>query len=215
MSIYNTPLEERFGEKLEELREGKNMTREQLADQVGLTARHIAALERGERRPTLNTMEKLLRALGAPTEWLIYPEFEEQNARLHEISHLAATFSDEQQEFLLGMMRLMRKQKYGGRHSGTPVGCRYFSRCRYSSTARKTSCIRVLSDAVTMRSAVCSLESISAKSASVEQWSATAILAQSTALGLAFPNSIFDMYFWLQFVRRASSSCDIFLAFRS
>ena len=31
MSIYNTPLEERFGEKLEELREGKNMTREQLA----------------------------------------------------------------------------------------------------------------------------------------------------------------------------------------
>ena len=63
MSIYNTPLEERFGEKLEELREGKNMTREQLADQVGLTARHIAALERGERRPTLNTMEKLLRTL--------------------------------------------------------------------------------------------------------------------------------------------------------
>ena len=101
MSIYNTPLEERFGEKLEELREEKNMTREQLADQVGLTARHIAALERGERRPTLNTMEKLLRTLGAPTEWLIYPEFEEQNARLREISHLAATFSDEQQEFLL------------------------------------------------------------------------------------------------------------------
>ena len=45
MSIYNTPLEERFGEKLEELREGKNMTREQLAEQVGLTARHIAASE--------------------------------------------------------------------------------------------------------------------------------------------------------------------------
>ena len=82
MSIYNTPLEERFGEKLEELREGKNMTREQLAEQVGLTARHIAALERGERRPTLNTMEKLLRTLGAPTEWLIYPEFEEQKCPL-------------------------------------------------------------------------------------------------------------------------------------
>ena len=114
MSINNTPLEERFSEKLEELREGKNMTREQLAEQVGLTARHIAALERGERRPTLNTMEKLLRTLGAPTEWLVYPEFEEQNARLREISHLAATFSDEQQEFLLGMMRLMRKQKFEG-----------------------------------------------------------------------------------------------------
>ena len=79
-----------------------------------LRRKSIAALERGERRPTLNTMEKLLRTLGAPTEWLVYPEFEEQNARLREISHLAATFSDEQQEFLLGMIRLMRKQKYGG-----------------------------------------------------------------------------------------------------
>ena len=114
MSIYNTPLEERFGERLEELREGKNMTREQLAEQVGLTARHIAALERGERRPTINTTEKLLRKLGAPNKWLIYPEVGDQNAHLREISHLAATFSDEQQEFLLGMMRLMRKQKYEG-----------------------------------------------------------------------------------------------------
>ena len=66
-----------------------------------------------------------------------------------------------------------------------------------------------------MRASVCSLESISANSASVEQWSATAILAQRTALGLAFPNSIFDIYFWLQSARLASSSCDIFLAFRS
>ena len=46
MSIYNTPLEERFGEKLEELREGKNMTREQLTDQVGLTARHTPSSDR-------------------------------------------------------------------------------------------------------------------------------------------------------------------------
>ena len=112
MSIYNTPLEERFSEKLEELREGKNMTREQLAEQVGLTARQSAELERGERRPTLNTMEKLLRTLGAPTEWLIYPELEEKNPRLDEIMHTAATFSPEQQEFLLGVMRLMQTQEY-------------------------------------------------------------------------------------------------------
>ena len=66
-----------------------------------------------------------------------------------------------------------------------------------------------------MRASVCSLESISAKSASVEQWSAAAILAQRTALGLAFPSSIFDIYFCLQSARQASSSCDIFLDLRS
>ena len=85
----------------------------------------------------------------------------------------------------------------------------------FSSTARKTSCIRARSDAVTMKSAVCSLESISAKSASMEQWSAAAILAQRTTLALAFPSSIFDIYFWLQSARQASSSCDIFLDLRS
>ena len=113
MSINNTPLEERFGNKLEKLREGMHMTREQLADCVGLSTRHISALERGERRPTLNTLEKILRTLGAPTEWLIYPELEEKNPRLDEIMHTAATFSPEQQEFLLGVMRLMQAQEYG------------------------------------------------------------------------------------------------------
>ena len=97
------------------------MTREQLADQVGLTARHIAALERGERRPTLNTMEKLLRTLGAPTEWLIYPEFEEQNTRLREISHLAATqithlaasCTEQQKRMVVRFIRMLQDEEYG------------------------------------------------------------------------------------------------------
>ena len=62
--------------------------------------------------PTTPEQEKLLRTLGAPTEWLVYPEFEEQNARLREISHLAATFSDEQQEFLLVIFIVMGKKNY-------------------------------------------------------------------------------------------------------
>ena len=45
----------------------------------------------------------------------IYPEFEEQNAPLLAISHFELPHSpDEQQEFLLGIMGLMRKQKYEG-----------------------------------------------------------------------------------------------------
>ena len=58
-------------------------------------------------------MERILRALGGPTEWLIYPELTEKNPQLDEITHLAATFTEEQQELVIGFMRLLRKQKYG------------------------------------------------------------------------------------------------------
>ena len=42
-------------------------------------------------------------------EWLAYPEFDEKDSRLTEIQHMAATFTDAQQDFLLGIMRLMQK----------------------------------------------------------------------------------------------------------
>ena len=120
MVIKYTPLDQRLGKKLEELREEKGMTREELADQVGVTPRHISAIERGEKNPRLNTLERILRALGGPTEWLIYPELTEKNPQLEEMTHLAATFTEEQQELVIGFMRLLRKQKYGEKNSGVP-----------------------------------------------------------------------------------------------
>ena len=111
MSMKYTPLEERFAKKLEELRENSGLTREELAEDVGLSSRHISALERGERCPTLNTMEKLIRTLGAPTEWLAYPELEDKNSCVEEITRMAATFSQEQQDLILGFMQLLRKQE--------------------------------------------------------------------------------------------------------
>lgn len=113
VKLKYTPLDQRLGKKLEGLREEKGMTREELADQVGVMPRHISAIERGEKNPRLNTLERILRALGGPTEWLIYPELTEKNPQLEEITHLAATFTEEQQELVIGFMRLIRKQKYG------------------------------------------------------------------------------------------------------
>ena len=107
------PLEQRIGDKLEELRVGKGMTREKLAALVGVTPRHIAAIERGEKKPSLNALERIMRVLGAPTEWLIYPELHERNTKLDEITRMAATFTAEQQRLLIGFMHLIRDQKYG------------------------------------------------------------------------------------------------------
>lgn len=109
----NVPLEQRIGDKLAELRMDREMTREKLAALVGVTPRHIAAIERGEKKPSLNTLERIMRMLGAPTEWLIYPELTDKSSTLDEITRMAATFTDEQQRLLIGFIHLLREQKYG------------------------------------------------------------------------------------------------------
>ena len=85
MSIYNTPLEERFGEKLEELREGKNMTREQLADQVGLMAEQLrissraySDLERGKYAASAPTLLFLFSMLEADAQRVLIQQFMKQ-----------------------------------------------------------------------------------------------------------------------------------------
>jgi predicted ATPase/DNA-binding CsgD family transcriptional regulator/transcriptional regulator with XRE-family HTH domain len=60
---------ESFGDRLRELRETAGLTREQLAEQAGLTAHGIAALERGRRqRPYPHTVRALTDALGLSEE---------------------------------------------------------------------------------------------------------------------------------------------------
>ena len=58
-----------FGKRLRQLREAAGLTREQLAEQAGLTASGIGALERGERqRPYPHTIRALATALGLSEE---------------------------------------------------------------------------------------------------------------------------------------------------
>jgi DNA-binding XRE family transcriptional regulator len=53
-----------FHLKLRELREAKGVTQAQLAESAGLSKGGIADLEQGRRKPTLETAQKLARALG-------------------------------------------------------------------------------------------------------------------------------------------------------
>jgi transcriptional regulator with XRE-family HTH domain len=55
-----------FGERVRQLREAQNLTREALAEKCGLSAVYLKKLEAGERlTPTLQTLDRIARALGA------------------------------------------------------------------------------------------------------------------------------------------------------
>jgi transcriptional regulator with XRE-family HTH domain len=62
-----SPERKKFGRKVARLRSGNHLTQEKLAEMVGLSARHMQAIEAGDYWPTLPTLRKLRSAL--KTSW--------------------------------------------------------------------------------------------------------------------------------------------------
>lgn len=53
-----------IGERIRRLRKQKGLTQEQLADKVRVTSSYIGFIEQGVRNPSINTADKIARALG-------------------------------------------------------------------------------------------------------------------------------------------------------
>jgi len=63
-----------LGQRLRTRRESLNVTQQQLARAVGLSAQHISAIEVGRRDPSLETLALLAKELGVSTDYLITGE---------------------------------------------------------------------------------------------------------------------------------------------
>lgn len=62
------------GKNLADLRRSRDLTQEQLAEQLNLSVRYLAALERGERNMTLDTLDSLADRLGCSAQDLVRTE---------------------------------------------------------------------------------------------------------------------------------------------
>jgi transcriptional regulator with XRE-family HTH domain len=64
-------VEEAFGQILRTLREGKEMKQVEVSAATGYSQRTIGMIERGEKSPTLRTMEDFATFYGVPLEDLV------------------------------------------------------------------------------------------------------------------------------------------------
>ena len=64
-------LEEAFGKVLQQQRKARNLSQKLLASETGLDRTFISLLERGKRRPTINTLFQLAYILGVKPAELI------------------------------------------------------------------------------------------------------------------------------------------------
>lgn len=65
------PLKSLVGENLREVRKSRGLTQEQLAEQLGVSPRYLAGMERGERNLTLDSVDTLAANLGIDSKVLL------------------------------------------------------------------------------------------------------------------------------------------------
>jgi len=56
-------IQKKFGKKVKELRKKKGLTQEDLAEKINVDRSYMGFIERGERNPTLDKIEKISKAL--------------------------------------------------------------------------------------------------------------------------------------------------------
>jgi transcriptional regulator with XRE-family HTH domain len=61
----------RFAGNVRRLRPKKKLSQKALADRIGISVSYVSMLERGQRSPPLETIEKMAKALGVPPAALL------------------------------------------------------------------------------------------------------------------------------------------------
>lgn len=93
------------GDRIRILRTEKGLSQEELAHRAGVSTSHIGKLERGEKNPSLSSIEKITNALGITLEDLfkyIQPSSgENDNTTLSLLINKLATLSIEKQRLML------------------------------------------------------------------------------------------------------------------
>lgn len=62
---------QKFGQKIQKVRQSKGITQEELAARLGMHRTYIGLIERGERNPTIRTLYKIAKALKVPASDLL------------------------------------------------------------------------------------------------------------------------------------------------
>lgn len=60
--------------RLKDIRERENLSQTELASNVGVSARHIAFIESGDRRPSINLALKIAKVLHVTLEEIFLPD---------------------------------------------------------------------------------------------------------------------------------------------
>ncbi|MBM6919317.1 helix-turn-helix domain-containing protein [Intestinimonas butyriciproducens] len=111
MSKKDGQITERLGSILRELREEKGLTREELAERSETGLRHVAAIELGEKNPSVDTLYRLIRGIGVSSDRVFYPELSQNDPEFEVLVHTLAVCSSKQKRLVLAFVEMLRNQE--------------------------------------------------------------------------------------------------------
>ena len=76
--VAMSTIQERIGKRIQQLRDAAGLTQSQLADRAGVNAEHISRIERAEKGPSIELLDRVAGALGVSIKALF--DFEEEPA---------------------------------------------------------------------------------------------------------------------------------------
>jgi len=96
------------GARLKELRRRTGLTQEQLADAVGLDARHLSRLEVGRHFPSLDSLDKIATQLNVPLgEFFQFPNEESTDTLRAFLTSFSNSASDSQIRLAVKAIRML------------------------------------------------------------------------------------------------------------
>lgn len=110
MSKRHGQITDRLGAILRELREEKGLTREELSERSDTGLRHVAAIELGEKNPSVDTLYRLIRSIGVSSDRVFYPELSSEDSQQELLIHLISTCSPKQKKLILSFVEMLRSQ---------------------------------------------------------------------------------------------------------
>lgn len=111
MDRKNELITDRLGGILRELRAERDMTREWVSEHSDTGLRHLAAIELGEKNPSVDTLYRLIRCIGASADRVFYPEIVATDAQTSNIVRLLATCSPKQRQLIMAFIRMLKDQE--------------------------------------------------------------------------------------------------------
>jgi transcriptional regulator with XRE-family HTH domain len=79
---------DKLGSILKTARKNNNLTREQLAEKLGITSRYLMSVENENKKPSYSLLFRLIRELGISADAIFFPENEHTNAEIEHLTHL-------------------------------------------------------------------------------------------------------------------------------
>lgn len=77
-----------FGQAIKTARLDAGLTQEELAEQVGITARYIMAIENENKQPSMKVLTKIIRALKISADTIFFPETQHIDKKKEYLIHM-------------------------------------------------------------------------------------------------------------------------------